>query len=98
MALKREVKEETGIDIEVVSFAHFQEDFFYYDPTDEGYHSLLFYYICKPKTFHLLDDDEVDDEDAEKPRWINIESLRVQDFQNHGEVLLGFLQSGSISA
>lgn len=71
----------------------FQEDFFYYDPLDEGYHGLLFYYICKSRTFHLLDDSEVDDEDAEKPRWIDIEGLQAQDFQNHGEVILGFLQS-----
>ncbi len=95
VALKREVKEETGIEIDVICFAHFQEDFFYYDPLDEGYHGLLFYYICKPRTFLLLDDDDVNDEDAEKPRWIDIAGLHAQDFQNHGEVILGILQSQS---
>ena len=96
-ALKREVKEETGIDIDVARFIHFQEDFFYYDPLDEAYHGLLFYYLCYPRTLHLLDDDEVNDEDAEKPRWVDIEDLQAQDFQNHGEMILGLLQSQSVN-
>ena len=28
--------------------AHFLEDFFYRDPLDKAYHSLLFYYFCSP--------------------------------------------------
>ncbi len=90
-AVKREVKEETGIEIDVQSFVHFQEDFFYYDPLDKAYHSLLFYYICPPRTFDLLADDQVADEDAEKPRWIEIDGLQAQDFQSHGEMILEFL-------
>ncbi|NOZ27681.1 MAG: NUDIX domain-containing protein [Chloroflexi bacterium] len=91
-ALKREVREETGIEVEVEEFAHFREDFFYYDPLDEAYHSLLFFYICKPKTFDLCDDDQVDDEEAEKPRWVNIQGLCDEDFQDHGEIILGLLR------
>jgi nucleoside triphosphatase len=98
VALKREVREETGIEIDVQSFAHFQEDFFYYDPLDKAYHGLLFYYFCKPKTLCLLDDTEVDDEDAEQPGWIDVGGLRARDFLNHGEVILGFLQSRSVDA
>jgi 8-oxo-dGTP pyrophosphatase MutT (NUDIX family) len=41
-ALRREVREETGIEVEVERFLGFKEDFFYYDPWDEAYHSLLF--------------------------------------------------------
>ncbi len=98
VALKREVKEETGIEIDALDFAHFQEAFFYYDPLDEGYHGLLFYYFCRPKTLRLLDDTEVDDENAEKPRWIDIEGLQAYDFQNHGEVIVGCLRSQSAGA
>lgn len=75
-ALKREVREETGIEIEVEKFLHFKEQFFYWDPGDEAYHMLSFFYICRPKTFKLLDDDKVDDEEAEKPRWIDIENVK----------------------
>lgn len=59
--LKREVQEETGIEIEVVQFAHFVEVFFYYDPSDRAYHGLHFYIICRPTTLGLLADDQVDD-------------------------------------
>jgi nucleoside triphosphatase len=98
VALRREVKEETGIEIDALDFAYFQEDFFYYDPHDAAYHSLQFYYFCRPRTLRLLDDAEVDDEDAEKPRWIDIGGLQACDFQNHGEVILGFLRSQSAGA
>lgn len=75
-ALKREVIEETGIEIEVEKFLHFKEQFFYWDPGDEAYHSFNFFYICRPKTIELIDDDKVDDEEAEKPRWIDLKEMK----------------------
>ncbi len=86
--LKREIREETGVEIEVGRFAHFEEIFFYYDPSDRVYHGLHFYYICRPKTIGLLEDDQVNDGSAEKPRWVNIEHLHAQDFQSGGKVIL----------
>jgi 8-oxo-dGTP pyrophosphatase MutT (NUDIX family) len=40
-ALKREVREETGIeiDIDILELVSFREDFFYYDPSGEAFHS-----------------------------------------------------------
>ena len=75
-ALKREVLEETGIEIEVDRFLHFKEQFFYWDPGDEAYHMFNFFYNCRPNTFKLLEDDKVDDEEAEKPRWIDVDKIR----------------------
>jgi len=92
-ALKREIKEEAGIEIKIIQFLHFHEDFFYYDPLDEAYHSLLFYYICQPMTFDLLKDGDVNDDDAECPRWINRNTIETKDFQNYGEIIMKFLKS-----
>lgn len=86
--LQREIREETGIEIEVGRFAHFEEIFFYYDPSDRAYHGLHFYYICRPKTLGLLGDDQVNDGSAEKPRWVNVEHLYAHDFQSCGKVIL----------
>jgi 8-oxo-dGTP diphosphatase len=86
--LKRETLEETGIEIEVGCLVHFEEVFFYYDPSDTVYHGLHFYYICKAKTVSTLPDDQVADDSAEKPRWVEIDSLKPEDFQYHGEVIL----------
>ena len=86
--LKREVLEETGIEIDVMRFAHFEEVFFYYDPSDSAYHGLHFYFLCRPKTLRLLADDQVDDESAEQPRWVKILDLHPEGFQYHGDVVL----------
>jgi len=86
--LKREAQEETGIEIDGVRFAHFEEVFFYYDPSDRAYHGLHFYFICRPKTLRLLADDQVDDGSAEQPRWVEIRGLHPEDFQIHGDVVL----------
>jgi 8-oxo-dGTP pyrophosphatase MutT (NUDIX family) len=92
-ALKREVREETGIKVEVGQFVHFQEDFFYYDPSDEAYHSMLFYYLCRPITFELADEAHIDDGEVEKPDWVDWKNLRSEDFHDHGNTILGILRS-----
>ena len=53
---------------------------------------LLFYYHCCPKTFDVSDDAQVDDEDAEQPRWVDVVGLHASDFQSRGEMILGLLQ------
>ena len=91
-ALTREVSEETGIEIEVERFTHFREEFFYYDPNDTAYHSYLFYYLCRPVTLRLACDEEVDDDEVEKPGWIEIEKLRAEDIQTDGEAILDLVR------
>ncbi|NTU98513.1 NUDIX domain-containing protein [Candidatus Falkowbacteria bacterium] len=75
-ALRREVREEVGLEIEIGKLIHFKEQFFYYDPHDEAYHMLSFFYECKALTLDLLSDDSVDDEESEKPRWVDLNELR----------------------
>jgi 8-oxo-dGTP diphosphatase len=80
-AIQREVREETGIEISVEKNLGFSEQFFYYDPLDVAFHSFMFFYRCKPKTFDLIADELVDDLESEKPRWIKIEQLTESDMQ-----------------
>jgi len=81
VGMKREVKEEAGIEIEVEKFLVFKEIFFYYKPLDEAYHSFGFFYLCKPKTLNLVKDEDVDDGECEKPRWIDIKTISKDDLQ-----------------
>ena len=83
LALSREVKEETGLEIQVDEFLHFQEQFFYYDPKDLAFHSFLFFYLCTPTSFELIPDDQVDDRESEKPRWFDITKLDKDKIQAH---------------
>lgn len=75
-ALKREVKEEVGLEVEIEKMIYFKEQFFYYDPADEAYQMFNFFYLCEPLHLNISSDTEVDDEECEKPRWIDIQELK----------------------
>lgn len=92
-ALKREVLEETGIEIDMGNFFRFEEQFFYYDPADVAVHSFLFFYLCHPKTFEVCEDDQVKDDAVDKPCWVEIEGLEEGHFHNHGGLILEALHS-----
>lgn len=76
-ALKREIFEEAGIEVEIEKFLMFGEKFFYHDILDEAYQHYYCFYVCKPKTFDLL---KVEDEHIEKPRWVDINDVEKEDF------------------
>jgi len=81
-ALKREVYEEAGIEIEILSFLHFKEHFFYYNPLDEAFHSFMLFYLCRPKTLNLKKDELVEDNESQKPRWVSLSILKREDIQS----------------
>lgn len=81
-AIKREVMEETGIEIEVEKFLSFKETFFYYDPEDSGFQNYAFYYTCKPLSFELSEEFQVEFDESEKPEWVDMKKLGEADFQN----------------
>jgi len=96
--LEREIQEETGIEMDVQRLVHFEEVFFYYDPSDTAYHGLHFYYICTAKTVSTLPDEQVADDSAEQPRWVEISTLNPEDFQYHGEVILALCRQADAEA
>jgi ADP-ribose pyrophosphatase YjhB (NUDIX family) len=60
-ALARELREETGLEVEIGKLAHFEELFFFYDPSERAYHGLHFFYLCRPMSTGLIADDQVQD-------------------------------------
>ena len=90
-ALRREVWEETGIEVEVGAFLHFQTDLFYYDPADLAIHGFMFYCQCKPLGTTLNPPAYPPEEDLEMPLWVDVSSLRVDSFQAHGAVTLDLI-------
>ncbi len=92
VALWREVREETGLEIDIERFVAFKEDFFYYDPTDFAFHGLMFFYVCRPRTLVLASNDEIQDGEVEAPCWVQIDQLRSEDIQSHGEIIFAALQ------
>lgn len=80
--LRREITEETGLDVIVKKLIFSKENFFYYQPLDEAYHAFLFFYLCEPLTRKLILDDQVDDLESKKPRWIAINRIKKEDLSD----------------
>lgn len=87
-ALKREVKEETGLNIKVGKMVFYKENFFYYQPLDEAYHAFLFFFVCKVVgSKELILDKNVDDLESQKPRWTKINSIEKENLSDLEEDL-----------
>lgn len=90
-AVKREIWEECGIDVEVRKPIFFGQSFFYYEPEDAAWQTHLFICLCSPKTFELqrhdLHDESVD------PQWVDIALLRAHVFQDWGEEIMEYLKT-----
>ena len=83
-ALKREVREETGLKIRTAKLSLVKENFFYYNPDDLAFHAYLFFYLCR-YSGNVHPDNEVNDTESEKPRWINIKKLKKEDLSDLNE-------------
>jgi mutator protein MutT len=90
-AIKREVKEEAGIEIEVEKFLTFKETYFYYDPTDEAWQNYSFFFICKPLSFEPSEKYQVEDDDANKPTWVELKKLKKDDFPSPADEIFQLL-------
>ena len=84
-ALVREVREETGIDVEVESRLIEVESYFYYDPREIAWQQLSYFYLCKPKSVALsgFENPDVHDE-ADKPMWVSLSDVTQNQIQDYG--------------
>jgi 8-oxo-dGTP pyrophosphatase MutT (NUDIX family) len=92
-AVKREIREETGIEVKVERFARVNESFWYYDPLDAAFHAFHFFYICRPTTFQLANAEQIQDGEASQPQWFAIDALQRDDFQEYSKVIFEILQT-----
>ncbi len=89
--LHRELQEETGLEIEIVRFLQFKEFFFYYEAEDQGFHSLLFYYLCRARDTPLPAPADLNDADTTNPRWVPVTTLKPTDFHTNGDAIVQLL-------
>jgi len=86
-ALKREVREETGLEVEVGKILACESSFFKYRFEDKCVQSILIYYSCKRTGGELTTEnfDEKEKEYADMPEWINIEDIEKIKFYNSAD-------------
>lgn len=90
-ALRRELKEECGIEIEIVARAFFHETFLYYPPLKRAWQCHQFFFVCKPLSLELSDALNVEDDEAESPQWVDVPTLRAERIQLCGKEIMEFL-------
>ncbi|MFA6992846.1 MAG: NUDIX hydrolase [Candidatus Gracilibacteria bacterium] len=73
--LKREIKEETGLDVMVKEMLYFKEDMFYYNPLNQAIHGILLYYKCEVKNYILKSTNK-----GEIPLWVDVSKLSKNSF------------------
>jgi 8-oxo-dGTP pyrophosphatase MutT (NUDIX family) len=78
-ALRREVKEETGLDVTAGRFVGVWENLHYYDPQDKAWHGYAFCWECEPTTAGLALDPDAGDEDEGNPEWVDLATLTPDD-------------------
>lgn len=94
-ALKREVLEEAGIEIQITKLFKVHTSFFYYDPWNKAFHNISAIYTCDTDTTELTSKNNVLEDEAEKPRWIALDEVRPDEFQDWaGEVFTEYLTHG----
>lgn len=83
-ALKREVKEETGLNIQIVKLLACEDSFFKLPVSNKFVHSILIYYLCQSTGGRLSIRHTTDEEKIYlgQPEWINIEDIFKIKFYN----------------
>lgn len=91
-SLRREVQEETGIDLKSITFFTFRETFFYYEPHQQGYHSLNLFFLATSEHTTSARHEQTDPTDeADAYAWVDLETLKLEDMQSvGGEILEAF--------
>lgn len=82
--LLREVKEETGLNVDAGTLLHVSGDFFYHMDDEAAYNTVLMYYTCtNPRgTISTEGFDEAEKSYARKAEWIDIEQIEELKYIN----------------
>ena len=81
-AVVREVKEETGLDVDVKRFFRFRDYFAFYDPTGEAWHCFALCYMCVLRNPELADNLNGGDPDEGAPEWVELRNLCKEDLHH----------------
>jgi len=95
-ALAREGNEETGAILSAGDLLATRYVDIIYNPTHtdffEASRQKCLFYQCFTNNTLLKPDNEVDDIEGIKPRWVDIKTLTPEHFQNMGELVLTLIQ------
>lgn len=88
-ALKREVKEETGVDVEIGRIVACENSFFKFRFEDKCVQAIWMFYLCKRVGGELTTEffDEHEKEYADMPEWISLDDIDKIKFYNSADSL-----------
>jgi 8-oxo-dGTP diphosphatase len=92
-ALLREIEEETGLaGVKIGRQIGAFENFFYYGPTDEAMQAFLFFMECETSEWKVKENEKILDAEATDFQWVEIASLKKDDFSDLKEEIFSMLK------
>lgn len=82
--LVREVREESGIEVEPVKILHTSDDFFFHPIKKKPYQTILIYFLCKKVGGEISDKYFAEDEKeySKVAEWVPLEKIESLKFYN----------------
>ena len=83
-ALRREVREETGVSVKTDRSLHCADDFFIHPYSGRYFHTILLYYLCTGPTGRISTKhfDEDERKYVKKAEWVDLKKIETLTFYN----------------
>jgi len=83
-AFRREIKEETGLNVDRGDVLVAESDFFFHPYRKVPYNTILIYYLCKNVSGEISTDgfDEHEEDYAKKAEWVDVDKINSLKFCN----------------
>jgi len=91
-ALKREMFEETGLEIEIDEFMQTQDVYFYHDISKQGFHNFSHFYFCRLKNEKPPEGLEVDYHEG-LPVWLALDNISPEHLCVHADIIIDTVRS-----
>jgi len=81
-ALKRELREEAGMQVEVARLFYFKEHFFYHEPADQAYHNFMVFFWAKETGKVSRTSANAPHTGQDETFWADLSALKREDFHS----------------
>jgi 8-oxo-dGTP pyrophosphatase MutT (NUDIX family) len=81
-ALQREIREEVGIEVEILKPLLCLEEWIYYERRCKGYHQHECFFACRTTASHTTDNESSQEHaETDRPHWVSLSTVDLSNLQ-----------------